>query len=215
VIKAIAFDLDGTLVDSTEAIVGSFFHTFEVLGEAPPPRKAIVDSIGRLLEDQFRLFTQRDPAECTRIYRAHYGTTACDQTSPLPGARECLERLRAGGFRLGFATSKRRHYAEMILDHLKLLDFFETRLGPDDVDNAKPHPEAVLKSAEGLGVACDELFFVGDTEFDVLAARAANVRCLCVTTGYDTREKLESLEPEAVFDTLDELTDYIFTHREE
>jgi phosphoglycolate phosphatase len=94
-----------------------------------------------------------------------------------------------------------------------LTNAFASRIGPDDVTHPKPHPEAVLKSAEALGVAPDEMFFVGDTDFDVLAARAAAVRCVCVTTGYNTRDELLALEPEAVFDSLDEATDYMLEHR--
>ena len=212
-IKAVAFDLDGTLIDSTDAIVESFFHTFEALGEPPPLRHAVVDSIGYTLEDQFARLTNRDPNECVRVYRAHYATIACEKTQPLPGAEESLQRLKDAGLRIGFATSKKRTYAEMILDDMGLLGFFETRLGPHDVTHPKPHPEAVLKSLEGLQVTNDEMFFVGDTDFDVLAAMEANVRCLCVTTGYDTREKLVALAPEAVMDSLTEVTDYILAHR--
>ena len=208
-IKAATFDLDGTIVDSTQAIVDSFMHTFDALGVAPPPRDRIVRTIGHTLEQQFALFTDRDPAECTRIYRRYYETVARSRSVLLPGAADCLARLAETGLALGFATSKRLKYAVQILEHLGVLDYFVSRIGPDEVTHPKPHPEAVLKSLEHLGVARDEMFFVGDTHFDVLAARAAHVRCLCVTTGYSTRDELVALEPEAVFDTLAELTDYV------
>jgi 2-phosphoglycolate phosphatase len=208
-IKAVAFDLDSTLIDSTEAIVNSFLHTFDELALAPAPREAIVGSIGHTLADQFAMITDHDPTECTTVYRAHYKDIACGQTELMPGAADCLARLSDAGLRLGFATSKKREYAEMILKHLDVLHFFETRLGPDDVTHPKPHPEAVLKAAEGLGVAPGDLVFVGDTDFDVRAAHAAGVRCLCVTTGYDTREELEALEPELIVDDLDAIADYI------
>jgi phosphoglycolate phosphatase len=100
----------------------------------------------------------------------------------------------------------------MILEHLGVLDFFEVRLGPDDVAHPKPHPEVVQKALAAFGVASGEMLFIGDTHFDVMAARNAGVRCLCVTTGYNTREELEALAPEGVFDDLDELTDYMLSH---
>jgi len=213
VIKAVTFDLDGTLVDSTEAIVESFFHTFERLGIRPPERDRIVQTIGYTLEEQFSLFTDHDPAACTRVYRAHYETIACAKSVLLPGAAESLERFDEAGLRLGFATSKRLKYAVMILEHLGILDYFTSQIGPDEVTYPKPHPEAVLKSLNHLNVAADEMFFVGDTHFDVLAARDARVRCLCVTTGYNSREELCVLRPEAVFDSLSELTEYALKHR--
>jgi len=212
-IRAVAFDLDGTIIDSTEAIVESFFHTFDTLGEPRPDRQVIVGSIGHLLEDQFAMLAKTDPVECARVYREYYATVMCDKTFLLPGAVETLQRLQAVGIRLGFATSKLRAYSERILEHLGVLAFFESRIGPREVSNPKPHPAAVLASAEALGVRPNELVFVGDTHFDVLAARAAGVRCLCVTTGYATRAELEALEPEAVYDSLLELTAHILDGR--
>ena len=212
-ITAVAFDLDGTLIDSTDAIVESFFHTFDALGIERPPRDAIVTSIGHTIEDQFAHLGAPDPIESVRVYRAHYAEIACDMTTLLPGAREGLHRLQDEGLRLGFATSKKLEYAELILRHQGILDLFESRIGPDEVSRPKPHPEAVLKSLEHLDATKDEMFFVGDTQFDVNAAHAAGVRCLCVTTGYDTRDELTALAPEAVFDTLAEITAYILEHR--
>lgn len=208
-ITAVCFDLDGTLIDSTEAIVESFYHTFDAFEEPRPPRDAIVNSIGFVLEEQFALLSKHDPQECTRVYRAYYEHVCRPKTALMSGARECLHALRDAGLDLAFATSKRRTYSEMILEHLGVLDFFSVRLGPDDVLKPKPDPEAVLKACEMLNVTPQQLLFVGDMHFDVLASRDAGVRCLCVTTGYATREELEALEPERVFDGLDALTAYV------
>jgi len=212
-IRGVVFDLDGTFIDSTPAIVESFYHTFDTLGITRPAEEAIVTSIGHILEDQFALLAECDPHECVAIYRTHYVTVARELTSLQPGAEAAAARLREAGLKIGFATSKKREYAEMILDHLGMLDYFESRIGPHDVTHPKPHPEAILKSAEQLNLNHAEFFFVGDTDFDVKAAHAAKVRCLCVTTGYNTREQLEALEPELVVDSLDEITQYILAHR--
>jgi phosphoglycolate phosphatase len=208
-IRAACFDLDGTLIDSTEAIVESFFHTFDVIGEPRPAREAVVTSIGHILEDQFAMLTARDPGECAAIYREHYGKICLDKTFLLPGAAELLAKLAETGLPIGFATSKRRTYAEHILEHLGVLGRFSVRIGPEDVTHPKPAPEALLKAAEGFGFAPAEMVFVGDTHFDVLAARAAGMPCVCVTIGYATREALESLGPEAVYDTLGEVGEHI------
>ena len=208
-IRAIIFDLDGTFIDSTEAIVESFNYTFDVLERSRPPREAVVSSIGHTLEDQFTQLLDHDPHDCARIYREHYKTIACDQTDLLPGAEACLRRFIKAGLKIGFATSKKLQYAEMIIDHLGVLRHFASRIGPDEVSHPKPHPEAVLISLDALGVNPGEAFFIGDTDFDVKAANAAHVRCLCVTTGYSTRAQLEALNPEQVLNTLDEITAYV------
>ena len=211
-IQAVTFDLDGTVIDSTEAIVDTFLYTLDKMGEKALPRERIVGTIGHTLEDQFKLLCGRDPAECSAVYRAHYREICLDKTHLLPGAVESLERLRAAGLRLGFATSKRREYASLILEHLGALDYFSSRIGPEDVTHPKPHPEAIEVSLERLGARPGEMVFVGDMHFDVLAAQRAGVRCLCVTTGYADRAQLEDLGPEAVFDALPPLTDYLLQH---
>ena len=211
-LKAVVFDLDGTLIDATEAIVASFLHTFAVIGEPPPARADIVKSIGHVIEDQFRLFTKHDPEDCAHIYRAHNLTVARDKTQLLPGAKESLHQLRAHGLRLGFATSKGRDRAELTLAHLGVLSAFEARISPSEVTHPKPHPEAVLKALDLLGAKPEEGLVVGDTRFDVLAARAAGTRCVCVSTGYATEQELVSLKPEAVFHGLPEATQYILSH---
>ena len=210
VIKAVSFDLDGTLIDSTEAIAESFVHTFDVLGVPQPPREAYVSTIGYTLHQQFEMLVKDHPADlCVATYRQHYPQIMREKTFLLPGAKEGLERLADAGLRLGFATSKKIQYSLELLDHFGVLDYFESRIGPEEVSHPKPHPEAVLTSAKELGVSVDELFFVGDTRFDVHAAQAANVRCLTVATGYATKEELIGLAPERVFDALPELIDYI------
>ncbi len=214
-IKAITYDLDGTLIDSTDAIVLCFNHACDVLELKRPAREDIVRTIGHILEDQFRMLTTGDPEVCVAEYRKHYATVCRDMTTLLPGARETLERVRDAGLRIGFASSKRRDFCEVILEHLGVLDFFEVRIGPHDVAEPKPHPASVIKALEGFGIGPDEMYFVGDTHFDVMAAHNAGVRCLCVTTGYNTREQLEALEPEGVFDDLASLTDHLLANRSE
>ncbi len=204
-IQGVVFDLDGTLIDSTEAIVASMFHTFDELNLDRPSRKAIIDSIGAVLEKQIATMTDHDPIECTRVYRAHYGATACEQTVALPGAHDALQALADAGFALGFATSKRRSYSEIILEHLGLLDFFTARVGPDDVTNHKPHPEPIHLAASQLGLDPASMMYVGDLPIDHQAATAAGAPCICVTTGYASRTELESAGVAHVYDGLAEV----------
>ncbi|MDZ4858112.1 MAG: HAD-IA family hydrolase [Candidatus Hydrogenedentes bacterium] len=212
-VRAVVFDLDGTLIDSTNAIVQSFLHTFDAIGEPRPAREAIIRSIGYTLEQQFALFTRHDPGDCARIYRSHYAEICCPMTSLMPGAREALDALNSIGLRLGFATSKRRLYAEMILEHLRVLHYFDVRIGPDDVTRPKPAPDAMLRALELFALAPGEVLFIGDSHFDVECARAAGVACLCVTTGYETRAELEELRPAGIYDSLREVADHVLFTR--
>ncbi len=208
-IQGVVFDLDGTLIDSTEAIVGSMFHMFDELNLDRPQRESIIDSIGVVLEKQIATMTDYDPIECARVYRAHYGATASEQTIALPGAHDALQALADAGFALGFATSKRRSYSETILAHLGLLDFFTARVGPDDVTNHKPHPEPIELAASQLGIAPARMLYVGDLPIDHQAATAAGAACVCVTTGYASRDELESAGVAHVYDGLADVAAHV------
>lgn len=197
-IRAVLFDLDGTLIDSTEAIVDCFFHTFDVLGVERPPRERIVSSISLTLENQFAQLIDHDPDECARIYREKYFRVGPDMTHLHEGAVEILEQCRAAGVRRGFVTSKLRAASELLLDHLGVLDHFEVRVGPEDVTNPKPHPEPLLKALGDLGVAPDEAVYLGDTPLDVRAAHAAGVPCIAITTGYAEECRLQQENPAAI-----------------
>jgi len=209
--QAVTFDLDGTLIDSTEAIVDSFNHTFDTIGDARPSLEAIVETISLPLEDSLRQLSPRDTATLIPIFRAYYEEIAAERTFLLPGVEEALSRLSEAGMPIGLATSKLRKFAEMLLDHFGVLRYFECRIGPDDVAKRKPHPEALLKAAAGLGVAPASMVYVGDSPIDVEASRRAGCPCLCVTTGYGTREELEDGEPEGVFVDLEAVTSFILS----
>ncbi len=213
-IRAVSFDLDGTLIDATEAIVESYNHVFDTIGEPRPSLERILTGIGRPLREELRLLTAYDTEECARIYRDHFFAIAREWTRILPGAYDVLEKLRGAGLRLGVATSRITASAERLLGYFGLADYFECCIGPDAVRYAKPHPEAVEACLRALGVSADEMFFVGDTHFDAEAASGAEVRCLGVTTGHVTRETLEALGMEAVFENLSQVGAYILEHRD-
>jgi len=208
-IRAVLFDLDGTLMDSTDAIVDSYNHTFDTIGEPRPDRQFIIGTIGHPLRKQFPMMTDYDVDACITIYRDHYTRFSAAKTTLLPGAEETLAAFAARGLRQGFVTSKKREAAEMLLEHLGALHYMEARIGPLEVTRHKPDPEPVEKAMAALDVAPEETVFVGDMHFDVLAGLAAGVTTLAVTTGYETRAQLEALAPHGVYDSLFEVRDQV------
>jgi len=208
-IRTVLFDLDGTLIDSTDAIVASFFHMFDTLGAPRPPRETIIASIGKPLHEQLPELTDLDVETCITAYRGHYEATACDSTVLLPGAAEILPWLHDRGIRIGFATSKKREASEMLLDHLGVLQYFGARIGPFEVSRPKPDPEALFAAMAQLDALPEETAFIGDMHFDVLAGKAAGVLTLAVATGYLSRSELERLEPCHLFDSLHEIREFL------
>ena len=162
-LEAVVFDLDGTLIDSTEAIIESFFHTFETVDIESSSRQAIYDSISMSLEKQFALFTDRDPVKLSRVYREHYFETSPLNTTILPGVGETLVRLQSQGLRMAIATSKSHRGSEILLDHLQIADYFEFIVGADCVSHHKPHLEALELSMSRMKIDPDQMIYVADT----------------------------------------------------
>ncbi len=208
-LEAVCFDLDGTLIDSTDAIVDSFQHAFATLGETVPERKRIVETISVPLEEQFRLLSAKHPVQAAEVYRAHYNVEAPEKTVLLPGARASLTRLKEAGLKLGIATSKRRSSAEIILEHLDVLSLFDACVGPEDVNHPKPHPESLHLVMQLLDIRPNAMVFIGDSSYDVEAAHAAGIPCFCVTTGYSEASELLSYKPAGVFEGLEAVAEQI------
>ncbi len=214
-LKAVIFDLDGTLIDSTEPILSGYEYTFAQLDLPVPDRQAVLDTIGAPLEVQVPMLTTACTAEeFSSIYRPYYNEHAPGLTVLLPGAKEALDAFAEAGLKIGFATSKKREVSEMLLEHLGVLHHFESCVGPYEVENPKPHPEPLYVSAKNLNLTVEELAFVGDMHFDIHCAQAAGVRAIAVATGYLSREKLEALNAEVVLDDLYAVRDYLLMHRD-
>ena len=188
----ILFDLDGTLIDSTEAILESFRMAFEAFGEEVPPREAIEALIGYPLETMFaRLGVSVAEVDAfVEAYKRHYRTVHLQKTVLLPGAKEAVV-LASKEARLGVVTTKTGKYSQELLEHLGLMRYFDVLIGRQDVTHPKPHPEPILKALSKLERTAEEkCWMVGDTCMDMEAASAAGIGGVAVTCGYASHERL-------------------------
>ncbi len=200
----VVFDLDGTLVDSLEEILASFRH---VLGEAgiPVPEDATLRSwIGLPLAATFRRVAPEDRVEAlVAAYRRHHLARLGERSRPYPGVPEVLARLRARGYRLAVATTKRTEPARTLLARAGLLSWFDHVQGTDPGLPAKPDPRVVRLAAAGAGGAA--VAMVGDTVHDVAAAKAAGIPAYAVTWGAASAADLAAAGAERVAPDLDDL----------
>ncbi|MGH3000350.1 MAG: HAD family hydrolase, partial [Gaiellaceae bacterium] len=122
------------------------------------------------------------------------------------GMGDALKRLQADGRRLGVVTAKRRQTVELAFQHVPLGHLFEAVVGGDETTRQKPDPEPLLLAAERLGASPDETVYVGDSPFDVRAAKAAGMGSVAVTWGrIHDRSRLEREQPDVIVDTAEEL----------
>ncbi len=146
------FDLDGTLIDSTPAILEGFHYAFVHLGAAEPSDEAIKRLIGHPLEVMFeRLSAARDVRDFVLAYKHRYAQIFLDQTVLLNGAYEAVQEASEFA-NLGVVTTKTSKFSKILLQHLGIADFFGTIIGREDVQDPKPSAEPILKALENLGI---------------------------------------------------------------
>ena len=199
----ILFDLDGTLIDSTEAILESFQVAYEKHGKQSPHSDLIKAEIGHPLDHMFATLGIEEEKvwDYVAAYKDHYRMISCQKTVLLPEAREAVE-LASQHATLGVVTTKTAKYSIELLEHLGLMHHFEVLIGREDVQNPKPHPEPIQKALLALPKATKGVWMVGDTCMDMLSAKEANVTGIGVTCGYADVENLikctEHIHPSAL-----------------
>ncbi|WP_300367040.1 HAD family hydrolase [Hydrogenimonas sp.] len=189
----ILFDLDGTLIDSTEAILESFSAAYGELGDEAPDADAIVRMIGIPLGEMFiRLGADVSSVErYVGAYKKHYRKISREKTVLLPGAREAVEEA-AYFARLGVVTTKTGRYSIELMEYFGLMNHFEVLVGSEDVENHKPHPEPILKALDTMGASTSCAWMIGDTLMDVHAAHAAGIMPYALTCGYGSEQELKA-----------------------
>ncbi|MDR1451701.1 MAG: HAD hydrolase-like protein [Helicobacteraceae bacterium] len=195
---AVLFDLDGTLIDSAEAIVESFGAAFAHFGEAPPDMRAITKAIGRPLQAMFAAFgvSEAQIQSYVERYKERYREICLEKTSLLTGAKEALALLKPLT-KIGVVTTKTTSFSKEILTHLGAAQYIDAIVGFEEVKNPKPHPEPILLALKRLRVSRriiagdlekSEIFMVGDTPIDINAALNANVTPIGLLCGYAEKE---------------------------
>jgi pyrophosphatase PpaX len=202
----VLFDLDGTLLDSGWMILASMRHATRTVLERDIPEQELLARVGGSgLGEQMRAFDPERVEDLVAVYREHNEplhreVAACEGVLPV------LDRLRAEGRRLGVVTAKRHATVQLAAHALPFLDDLDVIVGWDDTDRHKPHPDPILHALEQLGAAPPDAAYVGDSPFDLTAARAADVFAVAVTWGrIHSSELLAAEEPDAIVDTPEEL----------
>jgi phosphoglycolate phosphatase len=186
--------MDGTVIDSTEAILESFKVSFERHQDTQRDEEAIKALIGFPLETMYiRLGVSKSVAmEYVATYKKYYRSIAKEKTVLLKGAREAI--IEASTFaRLGVVTTKTGKYTKEILEHMGLLEYFETVVGFEDVSQPKPDAEPILTALNRMSHSNEAVWMIGDTHMDIISAKNAKVDAVAVTCGYESKEALQKI----------------------
>ena len=187
----ILFDLDGTLIDSTEAILQSFEYAFNDQNEPPRKREDIVKLIGHPLDFMFEHLgvPKKRVNDFVLSYKTKYRQINRPMTTLLPQAKEAIE-LASQFARLAVVTTKTGEYSIELLEYLGVMDYFEVLIGRENVINPKPHPEPILKAIAKMDALPQKCWMIGDTSMDISSAHKAEIKAVAVKCGYGDEKEL-------------------------
>ena len=202
----VLFDLDGTLIDSGAMILASLKHAARsVLGAEVPEDRLLAAVGGPGLVEQMRALDPTRVDDLVASYREH-NEPLHDELQPCRGVVGVLEQLHEEGRRLGVVTAKRQVTVGLAFRVLPLAHLFDAVVASDDVPRNKPYPDGILRALELLDAQPEEAAYVGDSPFDVEAAKRAGVHAIAVGWGgIHTRERLEAAHPDVFVETAEEL----------
>jgi len=189
------FDLDGTLIDSTKAIVGTFNYSFKKLDfNFEGDDETIKDLIGYPLDVMYESLgvNKNDINLFVNTYKDRYREISLEQTVLLNDAKKSLE-LASSFATLAIVTTKTTKYTIPLLEDMGIMKYFELIIGRQEVINPKPHPEPVLKAMKELNVTVSNtsIYMIGDTKLDLIAASKAGVKGVGVLCGYGKIDDLK------------------------
>lgn len=216
--EMILIDVDGTLVDSVPDLAYCVDEMMKQLDMPVHGETKVRDWVGNGVERLTRraLIGQLDgePDEALfekayPIFLALYAENTCVRSCLYPGVKEGMEYMKAEGYKLGCVTNKDAQFTLPILKTLGIHDDFEIIVCGDTLDKKKPDPLPLLHSAEKLGVKPENAMMLGDSISDVKASRAAGFQITCMSYGYNHGVDINEANPDAVIDSMTELSDIL------
>lgn len=211
-IRAVLFDLDGTLIDTLPDLHAAACAMLNDLGRPPLPLESIRAYVGRGIPNLIKrvlansLHVAEDPnpppPEAVASYRRHYARENGRNAKVYPGVLEGLASLRAQGVPLGVVTNKADTFIQPLLEQTGLSGYFEVLVGGDRLPKVKPDPMPLVWACGRLGVSPTETLFIGDSINDALAARAAGCPVFLLPYGYNEDRDVHELDCDAIVESV-------------
>ena len=222
-VRAVLFDLDGTLLDTAAELGQAANLMLAELGRASIAEARVATFIGkgmprlveRCLGDALDpVFDAQEARRALAAFERHYAALEGVAPRPFPGVREGLARLAAAGIACACVTNKPERFTHPLLDAAGLAHFFSAVVGGDTVASRKPDPLPILHACGLLGVAPGEALMVGDSDNDTQAARAAGCGVVCVPYGYNEGRAPAMLDCDGLVDDINQLAGLVLAQRE-
>jgi pyrophosphatase PpaX len=214
--RAILFDLDGTLVDTTDLILRCFSHCWQAVCGLEHSRESLIATFGIPLGEAMRRLTREPNIADVAVgedmierllleYRSFNVANHDTLAQPFDDTRQVIEELRARGYLIGVVTSKGRELANRGLKLCSLDELIDAGIFLEDTSVHKPQPEPILAALEKLNVRADRAAYVGDSCHDMVAGRRAGVRTVAALWGPYPRAELERERPDHLAESINSL----------
>lgn len=230
-IRGVAFDLDGTLVDSAPGLTAAVDMALYALELPQAGESRVITWIGNgadVLMERALTWSRQERASqrmaqgkpgvdhadlpqeeqvrmLRKLFDRYYQETVEEGSFLFPTVADTLAALHSKGLPLALVTNKPTPFVAPLLEALDIARYFTVVIGGDDVKNKKPHPEPLLLVAERLGLDPAELLFVGDSRNDIQAAQAAGCCSVGLTYGYNYGEAIALSNPDYIFERFNDL----------
>lgn len=206
--KAVLFDLDGTLVDGTDIVLGAFKYTLGTYRE-PYDEAKVKRGIGRVLEQQYEVLAPgHDSKELADFHRTWQAENR-HLYRTFPGFEALMNGLREAGFKVAAFTSAARSRTDIALDTLDIRHYFDAIICGDELTKPKPDAEGIKILATRLDVKLPEVIVVGDAVHDIESGKNAGVLTIAITHGFGTMEALEEANPDYTVGNLQDLQELV------
>lgn len=212
-LKAIIFDFDYTLGDSTNGIAMSINYALEQLGYSAKNITEIRKTIGLSLKETYLALTSNNNAEeaeqFAKLFKEKADKVMLDNTELYTEVKDVLRKLKEKGYKVAIVTTKFHYRIEQILSKYDVNGLVDVIVGAEDVKVEKPNPEGLLWTIAHFGVSNKEVFYVGDSLVDAKTAQNAKVDFGAVLTGTTIREEFEDYKSECIGENIFDIYDYV------
>ena len=191
--KNILLDLDGTILDSGSGIMKSVQYVLDHFSMYHEPEEKLRKFIGPALIDSFMNFygfSKEKAEEAVEYFRDYYAEKGMFDAFIYPGMRECIEKMAGDGKKLVLLTSKPIFFASQILQHFGLSDYFFMEIGPDLSEQSSDKTRLIEKALREGNFLKEDCLMVGDTKYDILAAKDVGIDSVAALYGYGEVEEI-------------------------
>lgn len=191
--KNILLDLDGTILDSGSGIIKSVQYVLDHFSMYHEPEERLRKFIGPALIDSFMNFygfSKEKAEEAVEYFRDYYPEKGMFDAFIYPGMRECIEKMAGDGKKLVLLTSKPIFFASQILQHFGLSDYFFMEIGPDLSEQSSDKTRLIEKALREGNFLKEDCLMVGDTKYDILAAKDVGIDSVAALYGYGEVEEI-------------------------